>query len=117
MLSKFNFKPAMIKGIIEKLSEHDDTADYVTDKKGKPKADSNLRDNEKIPLTKNIDEYFEKEVLKYYPKAWTDNKKDKVGYEINFTQYFYVYQPPRALEEIEADLDKVTAEIMELHKR
>lgn len=116
-LSKFNFKPTMIKGIIEKLSEHDDTADYVTDKKGNPKADSTLRDNEKIPLTKNIDEYFEEEVLKYYPDAWIDNKKDKIGYEINFTQYFYIYEPPRPLEEIEADLDRVTAEIIELRKR
>ena len=49
----------MINGIIDKLSEHDETADYVTDKKGNPKADSNLRDTEKIPLVQNIDDYFE----------------------------------------------------------
>jgi len=117
VLKKFNFKPSMIKGMIEKLSEHDDTADYVTDKKGKPKPDSNLRDNEKIVLTKNIDDYFEDEVLKYYPDAWIDHKKDKVGYEINFTQYFYVYEPPRSIKEIEEDLDRVTMEILELRKR
>ena len=86
----------------------------MTDKKGNPKADSNLRDNEKIPLKKDIEEYFEEEVLKYYPDAWIDTKKDKVGYEINFTQYFYVYEPPRPLEEIEADIKKVTEEIQEL---
>ncbi len=115
-LKRFNLKPAMIKGIIEKLSEHDETADYVTDKKGNPKADSNLRDNEKIPLKKDISEYFEEEVLKYYPNAWIDTKKEKIGYEINFTQYFYVYVPPRPLEEIEADIKKVTAEIQQLFK-
>jgi type I restriction enzyme M protein len=113
-LKDFDLKPAFIKNIIEKLSEHDDTAEYVTDKKGKPKADSNLRDTEKIPLIQNIDEYFEDEVLKYYNDAWYDDKKNKVGYEINFTQYFYVYEPPRPLEEIEADISKVTAEIQEL---
>ena len=115
-LTGFDLKPAFIKNIIEKLSEHDDTAEYVTDKKGKMKADSNLRDTEKIPLVQNIDDYFEDEVLKYYSDAWYESKKNKVGYEINFTQYFYVYEPPRPLEEIEADIAKVTAEIQELLK-
>ena len=113
-LNQFDFKPAFIKNVIEKLSEHDDSAEYVTDKKGKPKADSNLRDTEKIPLVQNIDDYFDDEVLKYYPDAWYDSKKDKIGYEINFTQYFYVYEPPRSLEEIEAEISEVTAEIQGL---
>jgi len=113
-LTPFDLKPTFIKNVIEKLSEHDDTAEYVTDKKGKPKADSNLRDSEKIPLVQNIDDYFEDEVLKYYSDAWYDEKKNKVGYEINFTQYFYVYEPPRPLEEIEADISKITVEIQEL---
>lgn len=113
-LKDFDLKPAFIKNIIEKLSEHDDTAEYVTDRSDKPKADSNLRDSEKIPLVQNIDDYFEDEVLKYYSDAWFDSDKNKVGYEINFTQYFYVYEPPRPLEEIEADISKVTAEIQEL---
>ena len=115
-LKDFDLKPAFIKNIIEKLSEHDDTAEYVTDKKGKPKADSNLRDSEKIPLIQNIDDYFESEVLKYYSDAWYDSDKNKIGYEINFTQYFYVYEPPRPLEEIESDISKVTAEIQDLLK-
>ena len=116
VLSPFDLKPAFIKHVIEKLSEHDDSAEYVTDGKGKPRVDSNLRDVEKIPLMQDIDDYFENEVLKYYSDAWYDNKKNKVGYEINFTQYFYVYEPPRPLEEIEADISNVTAEIQELLK-
>lgn len=115
-LKSFDLKPAFIKNVIEKLSEHDETAEYVCDKKGKPKADSNLRDTEKIPLIENIDDYFDKEVLKYYPDAWFDEKKNKTGYEINFTQYFYVYEPPRSLEEIESEISKVTSEIQELLK-
>ena len=115
-LDSFDLTPAFIRNVIEKLSEHDDTAEYVTDRSGKPKADSNLRDTEKIPLVQNIDDYFEDEVLKYYSDAWYDESKNKIGYEINFTQYFYVYEPPRPLEEIEADIAKVTAEIQELLK-
>ena len=110
----FNLKPAFIKNIIEKLSEHDDTAEYVTDNKNKPKPDNNLRYTEKIPLIQNIDEYFEDKVLNYYPDAWYDERKNKIGYEINFTQYFYIYEPPTSLEEINADIYKITTEIQEL---
>jgi type I restriction enzyme M protein len=115
-LKSFRLSPNLIKNIILALSEHDDTANYVTDKKGKKQADTNLRDYEKIPLKQDINKYFEKEVLPYYPDAWMDRKKDKVGYEINFTRYFYKYTPPRPLEEIEQDIKKVTAEIQELIK-
>ena len=48
-----------------------------------------------------------KEVKPYYSDAWMDRTKDKIGYEINFTKYFYKYVPPRALEDIEKDIDKV----------
>lgn len=114
VLKPFNLSAAFIKNIIMALSEHDDTADYVTDKKGNRKPDGKLRDTEKIPLKEDVDEYFQREVLPYYPDAWMDRKKDKIGYELNFTQYFYKYQPPRPLEEIERDIREVTAEIQEL---
>lgn len=115
-LDGLDIKPAFLKQIILALSEHDDTADYVTDNRKNEKPDPKLRDTEKIPLKKDVDEYFEEEVLKYYSDAWVDRKKDKIGYEINFTQYFYKYEPPRPLEEIEADIKAITAEIQELIK-
>ena len=115
-LKPFKLSPSFIKNIIMALSEHDDTADYVTDAKGNKKPDGKLRDTEKIPLNEDIDEYFQREVLPYYPDAWMDRRKDKIGYEINFTKYFYQYQPPRPLEEIEKDIKKVTAVIQELIK-
>lgn len=84
----------------------------VTDKKGNPKPDTKLRDYENIPLKKgktessleDIQEYMEKEVLPHVPDAWVDHKKTKVGYEVNFTKYFYVYKPLRPLAEIRADI-------------
>lgn len=115
-LKQFQLSPSFIKNIIMAISEHDDTADYVTDAKGNKKPDGKLRDTEKIPLNEDIEEYFQREVLPYYHDAGMDRKKDKIGYEINFTQYFYQYQPPRPLEEIEGDIKKVTAEIQELIK-
>lgn len=76
----------------------------VKDKNGNPKPDTSLRDYEKIPLKVDIDEYFKREVLPHVPDAWMDRSKDKVGYEINFTKYFYKYQPLRSLDEIKADI-------------
>jgi type I restriction enzyme M protein len=115
-LKDFEFKPNFIKAIILALSEHDDSAEYVLDKKGKYLPDTNLRDSEKIPLKQDIEEYFKKEVLPYYSDAWMDRNKDKIGYEINFTKYFYKYEPPRELDKIEADINKLTKEIQELLK-
>ena len=76
----------------------------VTDKKGNPKPDSSLRDTENIPLLMDVHEYMEKEVLPHVPDAWIDHSKTNVGYEINFTKYFYQYKPLRSLEEIRADI-------------
>jgi len=92
------------------------------------KADGDLRDNENVGLdpsqtVNGLNEaYFKKEVQPHVPDAWIDaSKKDAkdheigiVGYEIPFNRHFYKYQPPRDLMEIDADLDAVSAEIMNL---
>lgn len=76
----------------------------IKDKNGKPKADSSLRDTENIPLKADIQEYMKREVLPHVPDAWIDESKTNVGYEINFTKYFYQYKPLRSLEKIKADI-------------
>lgn len=81
-----------------------ENGEKVVDKKGKPKADAKLRDSESIPLKEDITEYMEREVLPHVPDAWIDEKKSLVGYEVNFTKYFYEYQPLRALDTIKADI-------------
>ncbi|QDH13033.1 SAM-dependent DNA methyltransferase [Formicincola oecophyllae] len=82
--------------------------------KGKPLADSALRDTETIPLNEDIQTWFEREVNPHAPDAWIDESKTKVGYEIPFNRYFYVYEPPRSLKDIDADLQAVTARITAL---
>jgi len=80
--------------------------------KGEPQPDSNLRDTENVPLSENVEVYFKREVLPHVPDAWIDHEKTKVGYEIPFNRHFYVFKPPRSLEEIDAELKGVTAKIM-----
>lgn len=84
--------------------ERNTKGEIVTDKKGNPKADSSLRDTENIPLLMDMQEYMEKEVLPHVPDAWIDHSKTNIGYEINFTKYFYQYKPLRSLDEIRADI-------------
>jgi len=81
-----------------------ENGEIVRDSRGNPKLDSSLRDYEKVPLTDDIDEYFEREVKPHVPDAWMDRSKDKVGYEINFTKYFYKYKLLRHSEEIKTDI-------------
>ena len=90
--------------------------------------DGDLRDaenialNPKVSTTELIEDYFKREVQPHVADAWINaDKRDEkdceigiVGYEIPFNRHFYVYQPPRDLAEIDADLDAVSREIMEL---
>lgn len=103
-----------------------DTGKVSKDRKGNPKPDPKKRDTENILFTyggntdgdigrdATIKAYFEAEVLPHVPDAWIDEKKTKIGYEIPFTRHFYKYVPPRQLAEIDADLEKQVAKIMEL---
>jgi type I restriction enzyme M protein len=80
--------------------------------KGKPQPDSSLRDTENVPLSEDVETYFKREVLPHAKDAWIDHEKTKVGYEIPFNRHFYVFEPPRELAEIDADLKQCTDRIL-----
>jgi type I restriction enzyme M protein len=80
--------------------------------KGKPQSDTNLRDTENVPLSENVESYFKREVLPHAPDAWIDHEKTKVGYEIPFNRHFYVFEPPRPLAAIDAELKQCTDRIL-----
>ena len=124
------------KAIFAALGERDPNAEICRDGKGRPEPDSELRDTENIPLPPgtplplpmgfgpdkpndqlvavfrdNIDAYIDREVLPHVPDAWVDYDKTRVGYEIPINRHFYVYKPPRPLDEIEADITDLEGEI------
>ena len=88
--------------------------DIKTNKDGNPKPDTSKRDSERIPLSENIDEYYKREVQPHISDSWMDRSKDKIGYEINFTKYFYKFTPLRSLEDISQDLKSLDDEINRL---
>ena len=119
------------KAILTALGERDETAEICRGPNGAPEPDPDLRDTERVPLVEGDDPvdgdglpasvraFFEREVRPHVPNAWIDiSKRDPmdgkvgmVGYEINFNRYFYRYKPPRALEEIQADIQAIEADI------
>ncbi|WP_404868238.1 N-6 DNA methylase [Kitasatospora griseola] len=82
--------------------------------KGQPEPDADQRDYENVPLGEDVEEYLAREVHPHVPDAWIDHSKTKVGYEIPFTRHFYVYEPPRPLAEIDAELQTLEAKIQGL---
>ena len=99
------------KAVVSALGERDPDAEVCRDRRGNPEPDSELRDTETVPLSEDVDAYVAREVLPHVPDAWVDESKTKVGYEIPLNRHFYVYEPPRPLEKIEADLKALEQEI------
>jgi type I restriction enzyme M protein len=104
------------KAIVNALGECDETAEICRDRDGNPEPDAELRDTESVPLKESIADYFGREVLPHVPDAWIDESKTKVGYEIPLNRHFYVYEPPRPLEVIEAEIKTLEGEILALLK-
>jgi type I restriction enzyme M protein len=110
------------KAVLNALSERDEEAAICLDAKGNPEPDPELRDFELVPLSADWRDYVAREVTPFVPDAWVDEsyrddqdgEVGRVGYEINFNRYFYKYVPPRPLEEIDAELKTLEAEIAEL---
>jgi len=82
--------------------------------KGKPQPDPALRDIENVPLSEDVEAYVAREVLPHAPDAWIDHDKTRIGYEIPFNRHFYVFEPPRSLAVIDAELKQVTDRILKM---
>lgn len=106
--------PAVIKELIKQAAVPDPDAPVITDRKGNPLPDPDLRDAENIPLGVDADGYLEAEIHPYAPDAWIDHAKTKTGYEIPLTRQFYVYAPPRPVAELDAEIAEREAQIREL---
>ncbi len=110
------------RAVLNALAERDEAATICRTRDDKPEPDPELRDTERVPLAEDVDAFFEREVSPHLPDAWIDESKCDakdgkvgiVGYEINFNRYFYRYSPPRSLEDIEADIQGIEADIIRM---
>jgi type I restriction enzyme M protein len=133
-ISDLGLSTSSQKAIWAGLAVRDENALTITDRRGIPKPDPELRDNENVPLPaaavtfeedpterfetpayrEAVDDYMRREVLSYVPDAWVDYEKTRMGYEILLTRHFYRYVPPRGLEEIDAEIKALEEEIQQL---
>lgn len=112
------------KAIKYSIGEIDQNAAPVPKNNNKLEHNKDLRDSEKVPLKREVLEYFVNEVIPHVPDAWISDDKNhcdhkdgeigKIGYEINFNKYFFEYIPPRKLEDIDKDLDNNQKDILKL---
>ena len=110
------------RAVLNALAERDEAAAICRTRDGKPEPDPELRDTERVPLAEDVNAFFEREVSPHLPDAWIDESKCDakdgkvgiVGYEINFNRHFYRYSPPRSLEDIEADIQGIEADIIRM---
>lgn len=117
-------RKSVYNAIERALGERDPEAEIVTDSKGEPEHDGDLRDRERVPLDEDPREYFEREVAPHVENAWInesskyhdeqDGELGVVGYEINFNRHFYEYEPPRPVAEIDEEIRELEGEISEL---
>lgn len=111
-----------IKALVSAFGVRDPEGEPVVDADGNTVHDTDLTDYENVPFLEDIRDYFAREVLPHVPDAWIDescvDKKDKgaglVGYEVNFNRFFYKYEAPPKLEDIDLELRRVEAEIAAL---
>lgn len=115
-------KAPVLKAILAGIGERDDAAEVCRGKDGNTEPDTELNDTENVPLKENVQTYFAREVTPHVPDAWIDpaycdakdSKVGRVGYEIPFNRHFYVFQPPRPLSAIDADLKASTDRILKM---
>ena len=119
--------PAQRKKFAKACAVPDPEAPIVTGRGGKTEPDPDLRDQENVPLpvgwlaldederakalVESAEAHLEKEIRPYVPDAWIDHTKTKIGFEIPFTRQFYVYTPPRPVEEIAKEIKDLEAQI------
>lgn len=118
------------KELVKAAAVADPDAPIITNRRGEPLPDADLRDAENVPLPsgflaldedeqakalfESAEDHLKREVHPYAPEAWIDHSKTKVGYEIPFTRQFYVYTPPRPVAELDAEIAEREARIREL---
>jgi type I restriction enzyme M protein len=120
--AELQLKKPLVTAIWKALGERDEKAEVCRDEDGHPEPDPELRDFEYVPWGEDVFVYFEREVKPHVPDAWvnedvrdeTDQQIGIVGYEIPFNRHFYVYQPPRPLEDIAADIKALEGDIVRM---
>ncbi|UNK47806.1 type I restriction-modification system subunit M [Arthrobacter sulfonylureivorans] len=106
----------LVDAVMKAMAVADDSAPVAVNRKGNPIIADGWKITERVPLSEDIAEHMEREVLPFAPDAQWDESKAKYGNEIPFTRIFYVPKEPRPLAEIDADVQMIMGELAEMFK-
>jgi type I restriction enzyme M protein len=134
VLTTKGLSKTQLKAVWDSLGVRDPEAPVISNRPGEPEPDAELRDQENVPLPEVsvrfepnpaarlisleyhtvVDEYVKTEVRPYVADAWVDHARTRIGYEVPLTRHFYRYRPPRSLQEIDAEIKALEAQIQAL---
>lgn len=103
----------LIDAISKAIAVDHPDAEPAVDRKGTPVLDPSFTMTERVPLTEDIDEHMQREVIPFAPDVTWDADKAVPGYEIPFKRVFYQPEPVRPLDEIDADVAEVMGRLMD----
>ena len=103
----------LIDAISKAIAVPTPDAEPAVDRKGNPVLDPSFTMTERVPLTEDINEHMQREILPFAPDVTWDATKAVTGYEIPFRRVFYTPEPVRPLAEIDADVAEVMGRLMD----
>lgn len=106
----------LVDAVMRAMGVPDEAAAPAVDRKGNPVAADGWKITERVPLSEDIDEHMKREVLPFAPDARWDPAKAKDGNDIPFTRIFYTPETPHSLAEIDADVERIMGELVDMFK-
>lgn len=101
----------LVDAVMKAMAANDDSAPPAVDRKGVPVIADGWKITERVPLSEDVAEHMEREVLPFAPDARWDAAKARHATEIPFTRIFYVPEEPRPLAEIDAEVQRLMSEL------
>lgn len=101
----------LLDHITSALAVDDPHAPPAIDRKGNPVLAEGGKMVERVRLSEDVTGHMERMVLPFAPDVKWDEDAAKIGYEIPFTRLFYVPRKVRPLEEIDAEVARVMADL------
>lgn len=101
----------LVDAVMDAMAVPDESAPPAVDRKGRPVVADGWKITERVPMTEDITDHMEREVLPFAPDARWDAAKAKQGNEIPFKRFFYVPKEPRALAEIDENVSQLMGEL------
>lgn len=106
----------LVDAVMRAMAVPDDSAPPAVDRKGNAVISSGWKMTERVQLSDDLAAHMAREVLPFSPDAKWDEGKAKHGNEIPFARIFFTPKEPRALSEIDSEVEKLMGELGDMFR-